>query len=159
MPGPVAGAVSGLVAGVAMGVVLSIGTELMPLIGALYGRESFWWGWLAHLGNSTVFGLVFSLAVSHPVVRPDPPRVGTYLAYGLVYGALLEIVTGRVLFPLWLAAAAAPELSLPFFLVPGTADRFLPAVMLGLGHLVYGGLLGPLYAVASGALPLRPTPL
>lgn len=158
LPAPAAGVVSGVIAGVGMGLVLSVGTELVPLIGALYGRESFLWGWVAHLLNSAAFGLLFSLVVSRPVVRPDPPRVGTYLAYGLVYGALLEIVTGGVLFPLWLRAGAAPELALPFFPIPGTADQFVPAVLLGVGHLVYGALLGPAYALTSGAIPLRGGP-
>jgi len=37
----IAAIVAGLLAGVGMGVILSIGTRLMPLIGALYGMGSF----------------------------------------------------------------------------------------------------------------------
>lgn len=150
LPVPVVGVVSGVAAGVVMGILLSVGTELMPLIGALYGYESFWWGWIAHLVNSAVFGLAFALIFSRPLFRPDPPNRWTYLGYGLGYGAFLEIVTGGVLFPLWLRAAAAPELSLPFFPIPGTADRFVPAVVLGVAHLVYGVVLGALVARMSG---------
>lgn len=145
------GVVAGLVGGVGMGVVLSVGTELMPLIGALYGRESFAWGWVAHLLNSVLFGLVFVAVVSQPVVREYGASTGTYLAYGLVYGALLEVVTGGVLFPLWLRASGAPELSLPFFPIPGPVGQFVPAVALGLAHLVYGALLGLAYAYLIGA--------
>jgi hypothetical protein len=141
---------SGVVAGVGMGVVLSVGTGLLPLIGALYGQESVAWGWLSHLFNSVVFALLFAAAVSRPIARPNPPRLGTYVAYGLVYGALLEIVTGGVLFPLWLAAAAEPELAVPFF--PVYSDNFVWAIVLGIAHLVYGVLLGAGYAVASGAV-------
>ena len=142
--------VSGLVAGVGMGLVLSVGTGLLPLIGALYGRESFAWGWIAHLLNSLFFALVFVVVVSRPFVRDSDPSLGTYVGYGLVYGALLEVVTGGVLFPLWLAAAGAPELTLPFFPIPGTVERFVPAIALGVAHLVYGGLLGLTYAYLGG---------
>ena len=144
------GVVAGIVAGVGMGGVLSIGTGLMPLIGALYGRESFAWGWIAHLANSVFFALLFVAIVSRPVVRDSGPSLGTYLGYGLLYGAMLEVVTGGVLFPLWLRAAGAPELSLPFFPIPGTVERFLPAIVLGIGHLVYGALLGFTYAYLGG---------
>ena len=149
------GATAGVVAGIAMGALLSVGTELMPLIGALYGMESFWWGWAAHLLNSAIFGTVFALVVSRRLIRPDPPQLGTYLAYGLVYGALLEIVTGGVLFPLWLRAAARPELALPFFPIPGTVGRFVPAIVLGVAHLVYGVTLGGTYAILSEEHPIR----
>lgn len=145
------GAVSGLVAGVGMGVLLSVGTGLLPLIGALYGRESFAWGWVAHLGNSVFFGLVFVAIVSRPFVRASHPPLGTYLGYGIVYGAMLEVVTGGILFPLWLRAAEAPELSFPFFPIPGAVEQFSPAIVLGLAHLVYGALLGLTYAYLSGS--------
>lgn len=147
------GVVSSLVAGVGMGVVLSVGTELLPLIGAIYGLESFTWGWVAHLANSVFFGLVFVGIVSRRFVRDSRPSLGTYIGYGLVYGALLEIVTGGILFPLWLRAAAAPELSFPFYPLPGTVTWFVPAIVLGVAHLVYGALLGLSYGYLVGSRP------
>lgn len=144
------GVLAGLLAGVGMGVVLSVGTDLLPLIGALYGQESFLWGWVAHLANSAFFGLVFATIVSRSVVRESASSIGSYVAYGLAYGALLEIVTGGILFPLWLASAGAPELALPFFPIPGTVERFVPAIVLGIGHLVYGTLLGAAYGWLAG---------
>ena len=144
------GAVAGLLAGVGMGVVLSVGTGLMPLIGALYGLESFAWGWVAHLINSVVFALVFATIVSRSVVRESARSIGSYVGYGLLYGAMLEIVTGGILFPLWLAAAGDPALAVPFFPIPGTVERFVPAIVLGLGHLVYGAILGAAYGWLAG---------
>lgn len=64
-------------------------------------------------------------------------------------------MTGGILFPLWLQAAAEPELSFPFFPILGTVERVIPAIVLGIAHLVYGALLGVLYAAMSGAYSVR----
>ncbi|QLG62409.1 hypothetical protein [Halorarum salinum] len=145
--------VAGLLAGLSMGVVLSVGTELMPLIGALYGMESVLGGWIAHLANSVVFALLFAAVLSRDIVRHESFTLSTYLGIGIGYGAVLGVVTAGVLFPLWLDAGTGVGLPFPFLPFPGTGDWFVSSLVLGLAHLVYGAVLGPAYAVASRSVP------
>ncbi|MFC4553168.1 MULTISPECIES: hypothetical protein [Halorussus] len=148
----VAAVVAGLAAGAAMGAVLSVGTNLLPLVGALYGMESYLGGWVAHLANSVVFALLFAAILSRPVVRRESFALSTYVGIGVGYGAFLGIVTGGVLFPLWLNAGIDAGLPLPF--VPATGvDAFGATLVMGFAHLVYGAVLGPVYALASRSVP------
>lgn len=142
----VAAAVAGLAAGVAMGVILSLGTGLMPLIGALYGMDTFLGGWIAHLANSVVFAFLFAAALSRAIVRRENFPVSTYAAIGVVYGAFLGLVTGGLLFPLWLNAGS--DAGLPFPFLPFLGESFVVfTLLLSVAHLVYGAVLGTTYAV------------
>jgi hypothetical protein len=152
----VGGAVAGVAAGVAMGVLLSVGTPLMVLIGALYGIDSFFGGWLAHLVNSVFFALLFAFAMSRAIVRRETLLLSTYAAIGIMYGAFLAIITGGILFPLWVNAGIQIGLPLPFLPYPGDGEFFVEALVLGLAHLVYGGILGPVYALASRSVVFGP---
>jgi hypothetical protein len=143
---------AGLAAGGAMGVLLSLGTGLMPSIGALYGLPSVLGGWIAHLANSLVFAFVFTLVATRPFVRREPLMLSTYAGLGVGYGAVLGLVTGGVLFPLWVNAAAGAGLPFPFVPVPGLGLSASVAVF-ALAHLVYGAVLGTVYALASRSVP------
>lgn len=150
----VAAIIAGLVGGAGMGVVLSAGTNLLPLIGALYGVQSFFWGWVVHLFNSVVFALLFTVVVSRPLVRHESLSLATYVGLGIVYGAFLGVLSGGVLFPLWLGAGGEASLAVPFLPLPGYVSSFVSAGFFGFAHLVYGALLGTLYPILSGSVPI-----
>ena len=152
----VAAVVGGLAAGTGMGVVLSVGTQLMPLIGALYGAGTFLGGWVAHLANSVFFALVFSFALSRAVVRRETFPLATYVGIGLGYGAFLGLVTGGVLFPLWLNAGVQADVPVPFLPLPDDGTFFVTTLVLGVAHLVYGAILGFVYAVLSRSASIGP---
>lgn len=154
-----AGAFAGLLAAAGMGLVLHAGADMMPLIGALYGRESVLFGWLAHLFNGVVFALVFVALVSRRVFREYTRSVTEHVLFGLGYGAALGVVAGGVLLPLWLGAVGATALPEPLVPVPGE-PAYAMGLFFALAHLVYGVLLGGVYgalhgvtAGASGAEP------
>lgn len=143
-----AAVVAGLLAGGAMGVVLSLWTGLLPLVGALYGLDFFLGGWVAHLANSVVFALVFAAVLSRRIVRHESFTLATFVGFGIGYGAFLGLVTGGVLFPLWVNAGLGAGLPLPFVPVPGLGE-FVASLVLGVAHLAYGAVLGPVYALVS----------
>ena len=141
--------VAGLVAGVGMGLVIQFGAGTMELIGALYGSPSDLAGWVAHLFNSVVFALIFVGVVSRPLLSDYTQTAGELVGLGVGYGAALGIVSGGFLLPVGLNAVGATELPIPLLPLPGAESEFLFPVVLGIAHLVYGSLLGGVYAVIT----------
>lgn len=124
----------GLAGGVVFGFLLqAMGT--MPVIASLYGMESVAVGWIAHLFNSVVFGLVFAAAV----VRTDyrDAGVGTTMTLGAGYGVVLWFVAAAIAMPLWMGALGMAAPAIPNLDVNSLA-----------GHLLYGVVLGAVFAVA-----------
>lgn len=146
----VGGAVAGLVAGVGMGLVLHFGAGTMALVGALYGRPTVLAGWVAHLVNSVVLALVFVAVVSQPLLRDYTSSPAEVVGLAAGYGAALGVLTGGLLLPLWLDAAGATELPVPLLPIPGLVGEFTFPVVLAVAHLVYGALLGAVYAAVAG---------
>lgn len=146
---------AGLAGGCSMGVVLSLGTELMPAIGAAYGMASFLGGWLAHLANSVLFAVLFAAILSRPVVRSQGFTLETYLGLGLVYGAVLGLFSGGVLFPHWMNTAVSGGLPFPFVPAPGVGLS-ASIVFFALSHLAYGAVLGATYALLSRSVGVWP---
>lgn len=141
-----AGVAGGLAGGVAMGVVMHL-LGVMPLVGALYGSPTVLGGWLAHLLNSVLFGLVFVAVVTRPFVRDLAETAGGCVLLGVGYGALLEIVSGGIILPFAVNATGAAELPVPLLPLPGLVEPVTLAVAMGAAHLVYGAVLGVVYAV------------
>ncbi|MGM0371780.1 MAG: histidine kinase, partial [Halobacteriota archaeon] len=76
----VVGGVSGLLGGVVMGVMLQVlmTPVITVAIPALVGANGLVAGWVVHLGNSVVFGLVFAGAVIYlPALSDYADRVTT----------------------------------------------------------------------------------
>ncbi|WP_238398222.1 hypothetical protein [Halorussus salinus] len=125
-------ALGGLAGGLVFGLLLqSLG--MMPVIGSLYGMESVAVGWVAHLFHSVVFALVFAAAVVRTDYRDaEPARVA---ALGAGYGVVLWLVAAAVVMPLWMSAVglAAPA-------IPNLDVNSL------VGHVLYGALLGAVFA-------------
>src|SRR6056297_440375 len=144
------GVVAGLVAGVGMGLVIQFGAGTMALVGALYGFPTVFAGWVAHLFHSVVFALVFVAVVSQPLLSDYTTTATELVGLGLGYGAALGVFTGGFLLPAGLNAVGARELPVPLLPIPGLVGEFTFPVVLGVAHLVYGVLLGAVYATIAG---------
>ena len=129
---------AGLGAGVVMGLMIQFVMGIMPVIGALYGAGGLVTGWVAHLVHSVAFALVFAAIVSQPPLAKYADSPGTAAGLGLVYGVVLWAVAAAVFMPLWMGAVGLPSPG-----VPNVNPQSL------VGHVVFGVLLGGLYAVLS----------
>lgn len=146
------GAVSGFVGGIGMGLIFQFGTELLPVLGALAGRTSVLRGWIVHLFLSVLYGVFFVIVVAYPPIRSVMASfdVSEYAFAGVTYAAMVAAVTIGVL-PFvfeapWVTAASEP----PFPRIPGPElGGLISAAMIGVGHIVYGAILGVGYALIA----------
>ncbi len=130
----VVGSAAGLVGGVAFSVWMhQVG--MLPLIAGLVGATDPAVGLGVHFVISVIIGFSYGL-----LFQRDARGFGSSLAWGMAYGFVWWVLGGLTLFPLllgdplgWTAYAAREYVG---FLV---------------GHLVYGLLLGGLYAVLDRA--------
>jgi len=124
----------GLAGGLAFGVLLQM-MGMMPAIASLYGMESVAVGWVAHLFHSVVFALLFAGAM----VRTDyrDAGTGTLSALGAGYGVVLWLVAAAIVMPLWMGALGMDAPTIPNLDVNSLV-----------GHLVYGVVLGAVFALA-----------
>lgn len=144
-----AGVVGGLAGGLGMGGVLHAGANLMPFVGALYGWPTVPGGWVAHMVNSVLFGLLFALLVSRPVVRDGTVSLASYVAYGVVYAAAVGLVTTGILVPIAMNAVGTRSLPEPLVPLPGVLGGLLVVVSIGVAHVVYGLILGATYGLVQ----------
>lgn len=140
-----AGIAGGLVGGVGMGLILHAGANIMPFIGALYGWPTVLGGWIAHLINSVVIGLVFTLIVTRRLVRQQMTSVSESVVAGVVYAAAVGLVTGGVMLPITMNAIGADSFPEPLFPLPGVLGGMLIVLSVAVAHVVYGVLLGATY--------------
>ena len=145
-----AGAVSGLGAGIGMGVVFHAGANLMPFIGALYGWPTVVGGWVVHLVNSVFAGLLFAVVISRPILREQTTSTAETVAAGVVYAAAIGLVSTGFLLPVSMNPLGVQSFPEPLVPLPGMFGSFLVIVSVGVAHLVYGLLLGTVYAAVKG---------
>ncbi|WP_137286854.1 hypothetical protein [Halorussus salinisoli] len=141
--------VAGLIAGVGMGLVIQFGAGTMALIGALYGRPTVLVGWVLHLFHSVVFALIFVAVVSRTLLSDYTSSAAELVGLGVGYGAALGILTGGFLLPVGLNAVGATELPVPLLPIPGLVGEFAFPLVVVTSHLVYGVLLGAVYAAIA----------
>lgn len=130
-------AIAGVVAGLVFGLLIQFRLERMQAIGAMYtlGSPSLSIGWIAHLVHSALFGAIFAILVGYGLAeyaRKPTTAVPLAAAYGVALWALNIVF----LWPAWLNGVGlgnAPPL-------PNVA------VMPLVGHVVWGALLGLVYA-------------
>lgn len=146
-----AGAVGGAVAGIAMGVVLHFALDLMPLIGALVGVETVVAGWVVHLFNSTVFGLLFVAVFDREFFADFRADLGGCAALGTIHSAGLGLLTGGVLLPASMALSGITGFPAPPLPLPGVNAGAEFAVLIAIAHIVYGIVLGGVYGILTGA--------
>ncbi|SDY18069.1 hypothetical protein [Halopenitus persicus] len=149
-----AGIAGGFVGGVGMGLILHLGANMMPLIGALYGRPTVVGGWVGHLVNSVLIGLLFTLLVSRPVVRRQLTTTFGCLVSGVVYAAAVGLATTGIMLPISMNVLGRRTIPEPILPLPGMVGGMLVVLSVGVAHLVYGLLLGATY----GVIHTRPDP-
>ncbi len=142
-----AGVVGGIVGGLGMGVLLHAGANIMPFVGALYGWPTVVGGWVAHLANSVLIGLLFVALVSRPVVREQMTTVPGSVAAGVLYSAAVGLVTSGIMLPIAMNVLGTETLPQPLVPVPGVVGGALVVISVGVAHVVYGALLGATYCV------------
>jgi len=131
------GVEAGLIGGLAMGVLFSLLTPpvIENAIPALVGLSGGVAGWVVHMSNSAVFGVVFVTALKQPRLAGVAESPGGVVGLGLAYGAILWVVAAGVVMPLWLSAVGFPS--------PPPLPNL--ALMGLLTHLVFGLVLGASY--------------
>lgn len=130
--------IAGVIAGVAFGLLIQHALGAMKAVGALVGVPGVVTGWIVHLALSIGFGLLFAGIVDFDPLERYAHRWTTGAVLGLVFGGLLWVVNLAFVWPIWLNAVGFPPgKTLP---VPYLAVKPL------VGHLVYGVILGAVYA-------------
>jgi uncharacterized membrane protein YagU involved in acid resistance len=136
-----AGIAGGIVGGIAFGILMHVMTAPTPdggrmpmiqMVAMVVRSESLVVGWLYHLFNSAVIGLIFGLLAADRL-RSGAQVVGAGAAYGVVWWVLGALV----LMPVLLGMPVFASLRMP---------EMVPVAMGSLaGHLMYGVILGAVY--------------
>jgi hypothetical protein len=135
-----AGIGAGLIGGVVFGLMMQMmmaptpeGTPMpmMAMVAKVVRSDSLLVGWLYHLFNSAVIGLIFGWIAGHVVTY------GRGLAWGALYGAFWWVLGGLVLMPVLLGMPAFAPLAM-------SAMRPVAIGSL-IGHLAFGLVLGAFY--------------
>lgn len=125
------GIVGGLAGGVVFGILMQA-TGAIKMVAQLVGSESVVMGWLVHLFNSALFGAIFALLFSRWAGRLVPVTL-----LGLAYGLVWWVIGALLIMPAWLG------MNEMIFQLTTTAWQSL------VGHLLYGLLLGVVFALLS----------
>ncbi len=125
------GAYGGIAGGLIFGMLMGM-MGMLPMIGSMIGQPTAAAGFAVHMANSVIIGVGFAIVLGR-FVSGTPSGVGIGLAYGGVWWilgplTLMPLLMGMGLGVNWNAAAAA---------------AMLPSLV---GHLMYGGVLGLVYA-------------
>ena len=133
---------AGLVGGIAFGVMMQMmsaptpeggSMPMMAMVAMVVHSTSIAVGWIYHLFNSAVIGILFAAFLGGRISGN-----GSGVAWGAAWGVLWWVLGGLILMPLLLGMPAFASLKMP---------PMRPVAMGSLvGHLVYGVLLGFVYA-------------
>jgi uncharacterized membrane protein YagU involved in acid resistance len=130
------GALAGVAGGLAFGAVMGM-TGMLPMVAMLVGSESAVVGFGVHIVISAVIGAIYGVGVNLLGLRQAAsvlPGVGI----GLVYGAAWWVLGPLLIMPTMLGMG-------PQF---GAATSEVNIMSLG-GHLIYGALLGAVFALVN----------
>jgi hypothetical protein len=138
-----AGVVGGIVGALAMGgLVLAMNTPTLavaiPSLYTLAPPPNPGVGMVVHVSHGAVLGVVFAATAGALNLN----STGKLLGLGVAWGVATWVVLAALLMPLWLSAVGSPA-SPPF-------PNFAPPSLLW--HVVYGGVLGGVYAATADAL-------
>lgn len=145
-----AGVIAGLAGGVTFGMVMQIiplptGGRMINQVAMLIGARSAMAGWIVHMAISAAIGALFG-ALFGRFVR----SYGLAAALGVAYGFAWWIVGGLVLMPLALGARVFAPISMELWRPIGFISM--------IGHMLYGFVLGVMYASFwQGVVLARPT--
>lgn len=138
-----AGVLGGIVGSLVMGaLVLAMNAPTLAVaIPSLYGLApppNPGLGMVVHVSHGAVLGVVFAALVGALDVEGAARRVGL----GVAWGVATWVGLAALIMPVWLSAVGSPA-SPPF-------PNFAPPSLLW--HVVYGGVLGGVYAVTADRL-------
>ncbi len=133
-----AGVIGGLAGGLVFGILMSVMTPPVLEMGipALYGIEgpAGAIGWAIHMSHGAIIGLGFAALAS---LKPDlTDSIGATVGVGAGYGLLAWVVLAVIVMPLWLGAVGFPG-------APPLPNIGVESLV---GHVVYGTVLGAVYA-------------
>lgn len=126
------GVIGGLGGGVVFGIMLGM-MGILPVIGKMVGLPNIAAGFVVHLGISATIGASFAVLFSG-VIR----GVGGGVTAGLGYGAIWWLLGPLTLMPLFMGMGLGVNWN------AGAATAMMPSLV---GHLVFGLILGALYAL------------
>ncbi len=142
---------AGLAGGIVFGVMMQMmnaptpeggSMPMMAMVAMVVHSTSIAVGWIYHLFNSAVIGILFAAFLGSRVTSN-----GSGVAWGAVWGVLWWVLGGLILMPLLLGMPAFASLKMP---------PMRPVAMGSLvGHLAYGVLLGFVYARLAHARQLK----
>jgi len=124
--GILGGLAGGLVFGAMMGMM-----GMLPMIGKMVGHPTALVGFIVHLVNSAIIGVIFSFTLGKCTTN-----ISNGLGFGFLYGSIWWLLGPMTLMPLFMGMGLGVNWNL------AAATKMLPS--LG-GHLLYGGILGIVY--------------
>lgn len=131
--------IAGIVGGVAGGIVFGAMMQAMGMLGMVAGlvdAEGAGAGWAVHLVISVAIGIGYSLTLG--ALRSG---MGAHAVLGLAYGAIWWVLGPLLLMPLMMGMGPFPSIG---------EDQIMSLV----GHLVYGLVLGVVFAGIQGRVPV-----
>jgi len=126
----VSGIIGGLVAGVVFGILMGM-MGMLPMVAKLVGSSSAIVGFIVHLGNAAVIGVLYGILIGDRFTK-----LGSSLVAGLGYGVIWWILGPLTLMPLFLGMGLGVNWNI------GAAQMMLPSLW---GHILYGLVLAATY--------------
>jgi hypothetical protein len=142
------GGLAGLMAGVVFGVMMQMMNAptpqggqmpMMAMVAMVVGSSSLVVGWIYHLFNSLVIGAIFGWLIGDRVIS-----MGSGLGWGVLYGVAWWILGAQILMPLALGMSPFASIMMPSMRMVAMGSL--------IGHMIYGLMLGGLFAVFSARL-------
>lgn len=127
-----AGVAGGLAGGIIFGILMQM-MGVLPMVAMLVGSESVAVGWLVHLAISAFIGATYALLFAGLATN-----VATAAGIGAGYGFVWWVLGALLLMP--------AKLGMPLFGLNTMAWQSL------MGHLIYGIILGAVYALVRPRL-------
>jgi hypothetical protein len=144
----ISGGLAGLSAGVVFGVMMQMMNAptpqggqmpMMAMVAMVVGSSSLVVGWIYHLFNSLVIGAIFGWLIGDRVIS-----MGSGLGWGVLYGVAWWILGAQILMPLALGMSPFASIMMPSMRMVAMGSL--------IGHMIYGLMLGGLFAVISARL-------
>ena len=125
------GAYGGLAGGLLFGAMMGM-MGMLPMIGSMVGQPTAGVGFIVHMVNSVIIGAGFAVLLGR-FVSGTSSGVGL----GLAYGGVWWILGPLTLMPLLMGMGFGVNWNV------AAATAMVPSLV---GHLMYGGVLGVVYA-------------
>ncbi len=125
------GAYGGIAGGLIFGAMMGM-MGLLPMIGSMVGQPTAAAGFVLHMANSVIIGVGFAILLGQFV-----SGTASGMGFGLAYGGAWWILGPLTLMPLLMGMGFGVNWNV------AAAVAMLPSLV---GHLMYGGILGLVYA-------------